>query len=289
MAVNLNIFLAPADIAPGGVTGASILINHFVGWPIGLIMLVLNVPLMILGFVHLGRFRFLTRTIYATLMYNLGAYLVAFWLPAGGITDDILLNALFGGVVAGIGTGLVYRGGGTTAGTGTLSRVFQIKTGIPISQLYLLVDGGIILVAALVFGWEKGLYALISLFVWGLAADYVLEGPSVVRMAFIVTDVPDRVADALLDELQLGVTAWPAEGMFTGRQHTILFCTVSRPHERALRTVVSGVDPRAFIVTGQGHQAYGGMLGPVGQTKDRPGRGQGKSAKADGVRPMEEP
>ena len=279
MAVNLNIFLAPADIAPGGVTGTAILINHFVGWPIGLIMLVLNVPLVILGFVYLGRFRFLTRTVYATLIYNLGAYLTAFWLPAGGITDDILLNALFGGVVAGIGTGLVYRGGGTTAGTGTLSRVIQIKTGIPISQLYLLVDGGVILLAALVFGWEKGLYALITLFVWGLAADYVLEGPSVVRMAFIVTDVPDRVADAVLDELQLGVTSWPAEGMFTREQHTILFCTVSRPHERTLRAVVSGVDPKAFIVTGHGHQAYGGMLAPVGQTQDRPDRSEGKPAR----------
>ncbi|HSJ53324.1 MAG TPA: YitT family protein [Anaerolineae bacterium] len=261
LAVNLNLFLAPANIAPGGVSGSAIIINEFTGWPIGLTMLVLNVPMIVLGFVYLGRFAFLARTLYAVLVYNLGVDLLAPWLPAVGITDDMLLNALYGGIVAGLGTGLVYRSGGTTAGTGTLSRVIQMKTGIPISQVYFLTDGGVILIAGLVFGWEAALYAMITLFVWGLAADYVLEGPSVVRMAFIVTDEPGAVAHALLDRLHLGVTSWPVEGAFTERQHTILFCTVGRPHERALRTVVTQVDPHAFVVTGHGHQATGGMLG----------------------------
>jgi len=261
LAVNLNLFLAPANIAPGGVSGSAIIINDFTGWPIGLTMLVLNVPMIALGFVFLGRFAFLARTLYAVLVYNLGVDLLAPWLPAAGITDDMLLNALYGGIVAGLGTGLVYRSGGTTAGTGTLSRVIQIKTGIPISQVYFLTDGGVILIAGLVFGWEAALYAMITLFVWGLAADYVLEGPSVVRMAFIVTDEPGAVAHALLERLHLGVTSWEVEGAFTERRHTILFCTVGRPHERALRQVVTQVDPHAFVVTGHGHQATGGMLG----------------------------
>ena len=261
LAVNLNLFLAPAKIAPGGVSGSAIIINEVTGWPIGLTMLVLNVPMIILGFVYLGRFAFLARTLYAVLVYNLGVDLLSPWLPAAGITDDMLLNAIYGGIVAGLGTGLVYRAGGTTAGTGTLSRVIQIKTGIPISQVYFLTDGGVILIAGLVFGWEAALYAMITLFVWGLAADYVLEGPSVVRVAFIVTDQPAVVAHTLLDQLHLGVTAWKAEGAFTERQHTILFCTVGRPHERTLRAVVREVDPHAFIVTGHGHQASGGILG----------------------------
>jgi len=281
LAVNLNLFLAPAHIAPGGVSGSAIIINEFTGWPIGLTMLVLNVPMIVLGFVYLGRFAFLARTLYAVLVYNLGVDLLAPLLPAAGITDDILLNALYGGIVAGLGTGLVYRAGGTTAGTGTLSRVIQIKTGIPISQIYFLTDGGVILIAGLAFGWEAALYAMITLFVWGLAADYVQEGPSVVRMAFVVTDEPAAVARALLDRLHLGVTSWKVEGAFTERQHTILFCTVGRPHERVLRAVVSEVDPHAFVVTGHGHQASGGMLGQAsragqarhsaGQVPDREG------------------
>jgi uncharacterized membrane-anchored protein YitT (DUF2179 family) len=261
MAANLNLFLAPSNIAPGGVSGTAIIVNKFTGWPIGLTMLVLNVPLAVLGFRHLGRFRFLIRTVYVMLLYSLGVDFLARWIPSGGITDDLLLNALYGGIVGGLGVGLVYRGGGTTAGTGILGRLLQMRTGIPVSQIYLVTDGGVILVAGLVFGWEKGLYALMTLFVWGLAADYVLEGPSVVRTAFIITDKPQAVAHAVLSNLRLGVTAWPAQGMFTKSEHTVLFCTVSRPYEGALKSVVAGVDPDAFLVIGHGHQASGGVLG----------------------------
>jgi uncharacterized membrane-anchored protein YitT (DUF2179 family) len=263
--VNLNMFLVPSRIAPGGVSGTAIIINRFTNWPVGLAMLVLNIPLMAVGFRSLGRFRFLIRTAYVVLLYNLGTDLAARWLPTPALTDDLLLNALFGGVVGGIGTGLIYRGRGTSAGTGILARVLQMRTGIPASQLYLLIDGGVILVAGLVFGWERGLYSAINLFVWGLATDFILEGPSVVRMAFIVTDAPETVADAVLKELRLGVTAWPAEGMYTEAQHAVLFCTVSRPHARALRDVVAASDPNAFLVIGQGHQASGGVFGGPGR------------------------
>jgi len=266
LAVNLNLFLAPAQIAPGGVSGTAIIINHFTGWPIGLTMLVLNIPLVVLGYLFLGGFRFLGYTAYSVLLYNLGVDILARWLPAGGLTDDLVLNALYGGVVAGLGVGLVYRGGGTTGGTGIVGRVLQLKTGIPVSQIYVLVDGGVILIAGLVFGWEKGLYALITLFVWGLATDFILEGPSFVRMVFIVTDQPEAVADAVFRGVHLGVTAWPAEGMFTETEHAVLFCTVSRPYERTLRRVVLEADPHAFVVVGHGHQASGGVFGQPKRT-----------------------
>jgi uncharacterized membrane-anchored protein YitT (DUF2179 family) len=263
LAININLFLAPNNLAPGGVSGMAIIINSRTGWPIGMTMLVLNVPLVALGFRNLGGFPFLTRTLYAVLLYNLGTDLLAGWLPPAGVTDDLMLNALFGGVMAGLSTGLVYRGGGTTAGTGILGRVLQIRTGVPVSQIYLLVDGSVVFVAGLVFGWERALYALITLFVWGLATDYVLEGPSVVRTAFIVTDQPEAVAQAIVDRLNLGITAWSVQGMYTHSQHTILFCTLSRPHERSLRRLVTEADPDAFLVTGHGHQATGGVFGQL--------------------------
>jgi uncharacterized membrane-anchored protein YitT (DUF2179 family) len=264
-AVNLNLFLAPMNIAPGGVSGIAIIVNDLTGWPIGLTMLVLNIPLVLLGFRYLGRFRFLVSTLYAVILYSLSVDLLARWLPAEGMTDDLLLAALYGGVLGGIGSGLVFRGGGTTAGTGILGRILQLKTGVPVSQIYLATDGLVVLAAGLVFGWEMGLYALITLCVWGLATDFVLEGPSVVRTAFIVTDAPQEVTDALIRELRLGVTAWPAEGMYTETEHTVLFCTISRPHARALRRVVTEADPKAFLVIGHGHQASGGVYGQMGR------------------------
>jgi uncharacterized membrane-anchored protein YitT (DUF2179 family) len=259
---SVDIFLAPAKLSPGGVTGIAIIINEFTGWPIGLIMLILNIPMMALGFHYLGRFRFLTSTLYVVLLFNLGVDYAARWLPPG-ITDDLLLNALYSGVVGGVGMGLVYRGRGTSAGTGVLGRVLQLKTGIPLSQVYLLTDGGVILVGGLIFGWEVALYSFLTLFVWGVVTDYVLEGPSVIRTAFIITDSPVEVTQAVFERLGLGITAWTGKGMFTDSQHTVLFCTINRPDVNTLKAVITEVDPYAFVVIGQGHQATGGVLRPA--------------------------
>ncbi len=266
LASNVAIFLAPSKIAPGGVSDAAIILNHFVNFPVGVMMLVMNIPLLALGFRNLGRFHFLTKTLYVVLIYNLGADVVANFLPRG-VSENILLNAIFAGVVGGIGTGLIYRAGGTTASTGIISRILQLKTGIPISQIYFITDGLIILAAGIVFGWEAALYALVTLFVWGIATDYILEGPSVVRTAFIVTDKRAEVSRALLEKLQIGVTAWQGEGMFTEKPHNVLFCTVSRPFVDTLREIVTKADPNAFVVITHGHQATGGVI-QGGRMKD---------------------
>ena len=259
-ALNVNLFLAPAKIAPGGVSGTAIIIQEFTGWPLGLMILVMNVPLLILGYRSLGRFKFLTRTLYVVLLSSLCIDLFARWLPPEGITDDLLLNSLYAAIVGGIGNGLVYRGQGTSGGTSILGRIVQLKTGIPISQVYLFTDGIIVLIAGIVFGWERALYALITLFLWGVASDQVLEGPSVVRTAFIISDQPEAIATAVFMRLGLGVTAWPARGMFTEKEHTVLFCTINRPDMHILRQVVMEIDPQAFVVIGHGHQAIGGVL-----------------------------
>jgi uncharacterized membrane-anchored protein YitT (DUF2179 family) len=261
-AVNLNVFLAPAELAPGGVSGAAIILNKFTGWPIGLMMLCMNLPLMFVGFKYLGRFNFLIRTLYVVLLYSLSVDILKPWLPAGGVTDNLMLNALYGGVIGGIGTGLIYRGQGTSGGTGVIGRVLQLKTGFPISQLYLLTDGFIVLIAGWAFGWDKALFALVTLYIWGFAADQILEGPSVVRTAMIVTDRPKEVTEAVFERLRLGITAWPAKGMFTEEEHTVLFFAVSRPNVDVLKSVVLGADRQAFIVIAHGHQTVGGINKP---------------------------
>ena len=104
------------------------------------------------------------------------------------------------------------------------------------------------------------LYAFVTLFMWGLVADYVLEGPSVVRTAFIVTDSPEEVSRVLLDRMSVGVTGWAGRGMFSKKEHTTLFCTVTRPDVNILKSLVNAADPRAFVVIVQGQQAKGGTL-----------------------------
>jgi uncharacterized membrane-anchored protein YitT (DUF2179 family) len=259
LAINFDLFLAPFNIAPGGTSGAAIIIHKFTGWPKGLTMLILTLPMLVIGFFYLGRFRFLVRAFYVTLIYSLGADGLAIVLPAG-VTHDLLLNALYGGIIGGIGIGLIYRGGTSPAGTSVISRVIQMKTGIPNSQVYILIDGGVILIAGLVFGWEMALYAFVTLFTWGFVADYVLEGPSVVRTVFIVTDLPAEVSQVLMDRLGVGVTGWAGKGMYSRTDHTILFSTVNRSDVNVLKAIVTDTDPKAFVVVAQGHQSKGGVL-----------------------------
>ena len=259
LATGFDLFLAPFSIAPGGVSGAAIIIHKLTGWLPGATMLVLTIPMLILGFFYLGRFRFLIRAAYVTIIYSAGVDIMASLLPAG-ITNDLLLNALYGGILGGVGIGLVYRGGTSPAGTSVISRLINLKTGIPNSQVYMLIDGGVILIAGLVFGWEMALYAFVTLFVWGLVADYVLEGPSVVRTAIIVTDKPENISRALLNGMGIGVTSWTGKGMFSKTEHTTLFCALKRPDVKILTSIVREADPKAFLVIMQAHQARGGRL-----------------------------
>ncbi len=260
LAINVNLFLAPNKIAPGGLSGIAIIINHFTNFPIGMVMLTLNIPLLVMGFRNLGRGNFLIRTVYVIILYNIGTDIIANWFPLERVADDLLLNALYGGALGGIATGLVFRGHGTPGGTGILGRLLQLKTGIPLSQVFIITDGAIVFTVGLVFGWDIALYSLITLFVWGMAADFILEGPSVVRTVIIVTNKPRIISDEVFRQLKLGITAWSAQGMYTDSNKTVMFCTINRPGVNALRSIVIEVDPNAFIVIGHGHQAYGGVV-----------------------------
>lgn len=255
-AVAVIVFQLPSNIAPGGVTGVAIILNFLFDTPIGLMTLLLNIPIMIIGYRMLG-WQSLAGTIFCVVLF--ATYVEVFMplFPPGGIAQDNLLNALYAGIIGGIGGGLVLRAGATLGGTSTLIRILNERFGLPISSGTLYLDTGVIVAAGLVFGWEPALYAMITLFIGGVASDYILEGPSVIRTAVIITDRPREVADIILNSLRRGVTGWEGKGMFTEQSHTILYVTVARSQVTRLRNLVLEADPNAFIVIGQGHTAYG--------------------------------
>lgn len=255
-ALAVTVFLAPFDIAPGGVSGIAVILNYLTGVPIGLVVLLGNIPIQFMAFRILGGWKVIAATVYFIVLYSASIEVMRAANPSS-LSDNVLLNALFGGIVSGIGAGFVYRAGGTTGGTSTLARILQHKFGTPLSTSALYTDLGVFALAGMVFGWEAALYAIVALFVGATAADYVLEGPSVIRTAFIITDHPQKVADAVLEELGRGVTAWEGTGMFTEQAHTVLFITIARPQVNVLRRLVAQADPSAFVVIGQGHVAYG--------------------------------
>lgn len=259
--LGFSLFQAPYNIAAGGVTGIAILINHFTGWPISAMYLVMNIPLFVLGFFYLGRWRFLFSTAIAVLVFSTTIGFADQYLPAlleeWPITDNILLSTIYAGLVGGIGGGLIYLAGATIGGTAIIGRIIQVKTGLSLSQIYLFVDGTIVLAAGIIFGWEIALYAVLTLLLSGQAADFVLEGPSRARTAMVITTRPEVITKALIAELGRGVSYWEAVGGYTGEVRTIVMCTIYRPQVGDLKRIVASHDPHAFVIIGTTQQALG--------------------------------
>ncbi|MEW5869298.1 MAG: YitT family protein [Chloroflexota bacterium] len=256
-ALSIRLFLVPANLVGGGVSGLSQLINHYTGWPIGLMILLGNLPLFALGWRYLGGRRFALRTAFAVVTVSLFTDLSAPYLPAQGLTHDLVLNTLYGGLTSGVGFGLVYRGRGTSGGSDILARLLNHWRGISISQSYLMTDALVMFIAGLTFSWENALYALVMLYVSGIAAEATTEGSNVVRTALIVTADPQPVMARILGDMERGVTVLEGQGGYTGAGRTVLYCVVSRSEVAQLKSLVRETDPRAFMVIGQAHEALG--------------------------------
>ncbi len=256
-ALSIRLFLVPSGLVGGGVSGIAQLINHYTGWPIGLMILIGNIPLFVLGWRYLGGRRFALRTAFAVVTVALFTDALVFFLPDNGLTDDLVLNTLYGGVVSGFGFGLVYRGQGTSGGSDILARILSHWKGISISQSYLATDSLVMFGAGLTFSWENALYALVMLYVSGIAAEAIAQGSDVVRTALIITSQPEAVAAKIMKNLERGITLMKAKGGYTGEERTVLYCVVSRSEVSQVKAMVKELDPQAFMVIGHANEALG--------------------------------
>ena len=270
-AVSLRLFFIPANLASGGVSGISQLLNHFTGWPIGLMVFIGNLPLFLLGWRFLGGYKFALRTAVAVVTYSLFTDLLLKipWfmeysqILINDLQGDIFLNSLYGAIVSGVGYGLVYRARGTSGGSDILARILNHWRGISMTQSYLIVDTAVILSAGFVFGWKAALYAMIALYISGLVAETVLEGGGTVRTAMIVTAKPDEVSACVIDELERGVTYLEGRGGYTGNSRPVLYCVINRAEVATLKAIVHEKDPEAFMVIGVAHEALGEGFSPL--------------------------
>lgn len=262
-ALSLRLFLIPADLASGGVSGIAQIVNHYTNWPIGVMIFIGNLPLFLVGWRFLGGPRFLARTVLSVVSVSIFTDLIAPFMPASGITHDLFLNALYGGVSSGIGFGLVYRGRGTSGGTDILVRILSHWRAMPISQSYLLTDSLIMFLAGLAFSWENALYAIVMLYVSGLAAQAITEGESVLRTAMIITAEPEKVTMQILDDMERGVTQLFGRGAYSGEDRTVLYVVVSRSEIAQIKALVHDADPKAFMVIGHAHEALGEGFRPL--------------------------
>jgi len=256
------LFLVPFDVVPGGVTGLAIIINELFGISTGLSYMALNVPLLFWGFFALGRWKFVSTTAVSVTAFSIFTEVFVPLLPkimdVYPISNVLLLNSVYGGIVFGLGVGLIYRAGGTIGGTGIPARILQKRFGLPLSQSYMFTDTAVIALAGFIFNWESALLSALSLFITGMASDFVLEGSSQVRTAMIITDHPNILSNTLMNELQRGVTRWTVQGGYSHEDKAMIYCTVRRSQVSELKYLVSAVDANAFLVIGTAQQAWGG-------------------------------
>lgn len=255
-ALAMRLFLIPALLVSGGVSGAAQIINFYTGWPIGVMIFIGNVPLFILGWRYLGGLRFALRTVFSVAAFSFFTDFLVLFIPTG-VVDDLILNCLYGGVMLGVGLGLVYRGKGTSGGTDILGRILNYRLGISVSQSYMLTDTAVILAAGFAFGWANALYALVATYVSGLAAETILEGTGIYRTAMIVTTCPEKVAGDIMSIMERGVTILNGTGAFTGQARPVLYCAITRAEVSQIKDIVKQADPSAFMVIGMAHEALG--------------------------------
>lgn len=246
-ALSVNIFTAPNQIAPGGVTGVATLFNFAWGLPIGTMILIINLPLLLASWFRLGK-AFTVRTLIVTVLSSVVIDTTASFLPP--FQGDRMLVALFGGVLAGAGLGLIYMRGATTGGTEVVARLLERKFRyIPIGRLILLVDALVVAASALVYrNVESALYAMVLIFVSTSLMDALVYGGDKGKMLLIMSKKEREIADEVLDRMERGVTLLNATGAYTGGQRRVLLCAVRRSEMYQLRSIVMDIDPGAFMI-----------------------------------------
>ncbi|GAP13916.1 uncharacterized conserved protein [Longilinea arvoryzae] len=262
-ALAMRLFLVPGQMVSGGISGAAQIINFFTKWPIGLMVFIGNAPLFILGWRFLGGARFALRTAISVAAFSFLTDFLVLFIPAEGVTNDLVLNCIYGGILLGVGLGLVYRGQGTSGGSDILGRILNSKLGISISQAYLITDTVVVLAGGFAFDWRHALYGLGVIYVSGLAAEAVSEGSSIFRTAMIISSRPQEVSQKIMVTLERGVTVLSGTGAYTGADRPTLYCVITKSEVNQLKEIVKEADPQAFMVIGHAHEALGEGFRPL--------------------------
>lgn len=254
-AAGISLFLDPNNLAPGGVTGISVILNRLTGIETGTLYFLLNVPIVLLGIWKFG-WRFIIKTAYAIVLTSFFTNLMSGYGP---LTSDPLLAALAGGVLIAAGIGLIFKAGATTGGTDIIIKIIRqkyryLKTGF----LFQCTDMVIVAISGFIFrDLNIALYALIAVLISGKALDYVLYGGDEAKMIYIITANPQKVGRKLLEDLDVGITYLHGQGGWTGQEKQVIFCVVRKQLGPQIEEVVKEEDPSAFMIITSASEIYG--------------------------------
>ena len=256
-AAGIVCFVNPANMAPGGMSGVAILLNYLWGLPIGTMTIVLNIPLLILSYIFLGKSQ-TRKTVKSQENSSLMVDLVmSRYAPI--YAGDRMIGGVFGGVLMGAGLAIIFLRGSTTGGTDIIS--FLVKKWyphVPIGRMIMVVDCIIIGVSVLVFGnLESALYGLISLYCCSRVIDSIIYGLDKGSMVMVVSEKNDEIAAQIMDELERGVTLLKGQGAYTGTDRDVLMCAVRKQQFARVRAIIYEKDPNAFVIVSETSEVLG--------------------------------
>ena len=262
LALANDIFLIPNQVFSGGATGVALVINSFLGLPVGVVVLLVNIPLLAAGLFWLGGWRFLVRTTYTVILYSLLLDILRPFFEKS-VTTDPLLYTLYGGLLGGAGVGLVFRAQGTTGGDDIVAQLLFRFRGIPVNSALVIINAAILALVGVRFGPEKALYALISAFASSTAVNAVLEGFRPTRLVYIISAAPDQIATRIQTTTGRGVTYLSGAGAYTGRDYRVIMTAVQLQELPIITNIVREVDPAAFVIVSEAREVMGYGFKPL--------------------------
>jgi uncharacterized membrane-anchored protein YitT (DUF2179 family) len=257
MGIAYNLFLIPHRIVPGGVSGLSIILNYLLNTPVGLVVIIFNVPLFVLGIKTLGRtygLKSLIGIILSSLFIDFFTYIVR--TPSA--TNNPILAAVYGGVLLGSGLGIVFRGQGSTGGSDIIGQVLNRYTNLSIGMGILVTDFVIISLAGIVFHKiEAALYGYLTLFISSKVIDLISEGWSFTRAVYIISDKATEISERIIEKLGRGVTRLYGKGEYTEKERDVLLCVLTKREIPMIRNLVKEIDPKAFVIISDVYEVLG--------------------------------
>ncbi|WP_238917988.1 YitT family protein [Clostridium sp. YIM B02555] len=241
--IGLEIFLIPNNIIDGGITGISIMASYITNLPLGLFVFILNIPFLVLGYKQIGK-TFALSTLFSVICLSIG---VSFLHPIPGITKDILLATIFGGIILGVGVGIIIRNGGSLDGTEIVAIIMDKRSSFSIGEIVMFINLFILGGSGILFGWDRAMYSLMAYFIAFKAIDITVEGLDESKAVIIVSEKNKDISEALTDRLGRGVTLLHGEGAYKGKSTNVIYVVVSRLEIAKLKGIVNDFDEDALV------------------------------------------
>lgn len=263
VAISVEYFFAPNNIAAGGVTGLAIVLNKFITFMnVGTITLIINGVLFIAAFIYIDG-NFGGKTIYASLGLSVIMWIIEGAFKPFAITDDLMLATIFGTLISALGMAIVFNENSSTGGTDILAKILNKFMHLDIGKALLIVDFVITFAGIVVFGVDAGLYAMLSVIILGIAVDRFIQGFNVCKSIVIISSKNDEIAEFILKNLARGVTFFSGEGAYTKKGVKVLYTVVGRNEFIRLKNFIKEIDNNAFISVGEVHEVLGEGFNPI--------------------------